>query len=265
MIRLAHLSDVHLVADPAGLVNGYDSAANLGSVLHAFPVRPDVAVVTGDVAEDGSTGAYRNAKSLLSPFARDVHYVSGNHDDPTAMVDVLGEGDELRIVELSPQWTMALVSSAWAEHGEGLVAHDTLVALDEMLIRNTGNVLVCLHHPPLSTCSYSYCRLEHDAEVLRLLHARSTVRGVLSGHLHRAFDILHDGIRFVGAPSTCRQLRHAGPQPHFIATTAPPAGSLLELHADGRIVNHHISTGRRQPGAYWRFFTRAWRERVTKR
>ncbi len=262
MIRLAHLSDSHLVADRAGLVNGYDSAANLEALLHTFPARPDVAVLTGDVSEDGSAGAYRNAKVLLSSFAPEVHYVSGNHDDPAAMVEVLGEGDQLRLVELSPRWTMALVSSAWQGHGEGRVEHDTLVSLDEALTRSRGNVLVCLHHPPLSTCSYGYCRLDNDAEVLSLLRARPQVRGVLSGHLHRAFDILHDGIRFLGAPSTCRQLRHAGLQPHFIATPAPPAASLLDLHDDGRIVNHHISTGRRQPGAYWRRLSRAFKARA---
>jgi 3',5'-cyclic-AMP phosphodiesterase len=264
VIRLAHLSDTHLVADADGFVGGYESAANLESVVEAFPTRPDVAVVTGDVAEDGSAGAYRTARSITSRLAGEVHYVGGNHDDPAAMGAVLDAGDDLRVVELSPNWRMALVSSAWEDHGEGRVKPDTLVGLDDALATTSKNVLVCLHHPPLSTCGYAYCRIDNEREVRSLLTERPQVRAALSGHLHRRFDVLHDGVRFIGAPSTCRQLRHGGTQAHFMSTPAPPAAGLLELHDDGTIVNHHVSTGRRQHGAYWRLLSKPFR-RLTRR
>jgi Icc protein len=252
VIRLAHLSDTHLVADPGGLVSGHDSAANLVSVVDAFPSRPDVVVVTGDVSEDGAPDAYRAARAITAQLAREVHYVAGNHDDRANMSAVLDSATAFRMVDLSRNWTMALVSSQWEGNGAGRVEAATLARLDDALAAATTNVVVCLHHPPRSTCSYPYCGIDNGPEVLGVLTARPRVRAVLSGHLHRRFDTTYDGIRFIGAPSTLRQLKHAGSQAHFIATPGPPAAGLIELHDDGAIVNHHVSTGRRQPGAYWR-------------
>jgi Icc protein len=264
VIRLAQLSDTHLVDDPSGLVSGYQSAANLESVVEAFPARPDLVVVTGDVAEDGSAGAYRAARAITSRLADEVHYVRGNHDDRATMAAVLDAGEDLRVVELSPHWTMALVNSAWDEHGEGRVEPDTLIRLDEALLGASANVVVALHHPPNSTCTYPYCGIDNGPEVMSTLTGRPQVRAVLSGHLHRRFDIIRDRIRFLGAPSTCRQLKHVGAQTHFVATPAPPAASLIELHDDGTIVNHHVSTGRRQPGAYWRLLSQPWKRLVRR-
>jgi Icc protein len=97
-----------------------------------------------------------------------------------------------------------------------------------------------MHHPPASTCDNPYCGIVNAAETLRVLHQHQCVRAVLSGHLHRAFDNTHDGIRFLGAPSTCRQLIHGG-IPHFTPTSAPPAARLIELHGDGAITYQNVS------------------------
>src|SRR4051812_29472396 len=83
VIGLAQLSDTHLVADPRGVVYGHNSAENMAAVVGAFESRPDVAVITGDVAEDGSADAYRTVRSIVSDFAGELHVVAGNHDDST--------------------------------------------------------------------------------------------------------------------------------------------------------------------------------------
>jgi Icc protein len=264
VIRLAHLSDTHLVADPAGLVAGYDSRANLEAVLEAFPARPDVAVVTGDVAEDGSADAYHGARDVISCLTDEVHYVSGNHDDPSTMKAVLDAGDELRVVPLSPQWSVALLSSTWPGHGAGCVDPDTLERLRDALARATTNVLVCVHHPPLSTCGYPYCRTENSSEVMQVLTTSPQIRGVLSGHLHRRFDVPYRGIRFLGAPSTCRQLKHWRTPTHFASTPAPPAASLLQLHDDGSVVNRYVFADRRQPRAYRRLLSQTWQQLASR-
>jgi 3',5'-cyclic-AMP phosphodiesterase len=153
---------------------------------------------------------------------------------------VLGAGDDLRVVALSRRWTMMLVNSQWTGRDAGRIDDATLAALDESLARAKQHVVVCMHHPPASTCDDPYCGIVNAAETLNVLYRRRRVRVVLSGHLHRAFDTTHNGIRFLGAPSTCCQLTHGG-VPHFATTSAPPAARLIELHADGAVTYQTVA------------------------
>ena len=240
-IRLAHLSDTHLVGGESEILPfDRDSTATLSAVIDAYSARPDVAVITGDLAEDPSREVYRKVRALASPLADEVHVVAGNHDDRVTIDEVLGAGDDLRVVPLSPHWTMVLVNSQWAGHDAGHIESETLAALDEALARTRRHVVVCMHHPPASTCADPYCRIVNAGEVLDVLSRSSRPRAVLSGHLHRSFDTTYGGIRFLGAPSTCRQLTHGG-NPHFGLTSAPPAARLLDLHADGGITCTTVS------------------------
>ena len=240
VIRLAQLSDTHLVGDGDPLPFGLDSAASLAAVVDAFPA-PDVAVMTGDLADNGSADAYRRVLALTSGFADELHVVAGNHDDPAAMNQVLGAGVDLGAVRLSSRWTMLLVNSQWLGHGAGRLAPETLAALDEALAKTRRrHVVVAMHHPPVSPCDDPYCRITNSAEVLDVLERHQQVRAVLSGHLHRAFDNTRGGIRFLGAPSTCSQLIHGG-EPHFVPTSAPPAARLIDLHGDGAVTYQTVS------------------------
>jgi len=239
-IRLAHLSDTHLVGETDVLPFDRDSAASLSAVVEEYPTRPDVAVITGDLAEDPSREVYRKVRALASPLADELHVVAGNHDDRVTIDEVLGAGDDLRVVPLSPRWTLLLVNSQWSGHDAGRIDAETLAALDASLARTRQHVVVGMHHPPASTCDNPYCQIVNATETLNVLARHPRVRAVLSGHLHRAFDNTYGGIRFLGAPSTCRQLTHGG-NPHFALTSAPPAARLIELHADGAITYETVS------------------------
>jgi Icc protein len=240
VIRLAQLSDTHLVGDAASLPFGQDTAASLTAVIDSFPARPDVAVMTGDLADDGSVEAYRRVLALTRGVTNELHVVAGNHDVRANMDEVFGPRDDVSVVPLSSRWNMVLVNSQWVGHGAGRIDPETLDALDEALAKRTKHVVVRMHHPPASTCSDPYCRIVNAAETLSVLHRHRNTRAVLSGHLHRAFDNTHDGVRFLGAPSTYCQLTHGG-IPHFAPTSAPPAARLIDLHRNGDITYQNVS------------------------
>lgn len=229
-----------MVGEPGALAFGRDSAASLAAVVDAFQERPDVVVMTGDLADDGNVEAYRRVLALTSGMADELHAVAGNHDDRAGMDEVFGAGSDVRVVPLSPRWTMLLVNSQWLGHGAGRIDPGALYALDEALAATTQHVVVCMHHPPASTCNGPYCGIVNAAETMSVFHRHQHVRAVLSGHLHRAFDNTHDGIRFLGAPSTCCQLTHGG-EPHFAPTSAPPAARLIDLHGDGAVTYRNVS------------------------
>jgi 3',5'-cyclic-AMP phosphodiesterase len=241
VIRLAQLSDMHLVGEAAPHPFGQDTAASLAAVIDELSTRPDVAVMTGDLTDDGSLEAYHRVRAHTAGLADEVHAVPGNHDDPANMYEVLGGGrDDVRLVSLSRRWTMLLVNSQWLGHDAGRIAPETLDAIDEALARASQHVIACMHHPPASTCNDPYCGIVNGAQTLSVLRRHRQLRAVLSGHLHRAFDDTHAGIRFLGAPSTCCQLTHGG-VPHFAPTSAPPAARLVDLHSDGAVTYQSVS------------------------
>jgi Icc protein len=237
MVRLAHLSDLHLTGDPAAAVWGLDSAATLTSVVDAFAaVAPvDAAVLTGDLADEGQPGAYCDVAALTRDLAPQVHAVPGNHDDPDAMRDVLGVDGPVRSVALGPAWTLVLVSSRQPHADAGHLDDAVRAQLREQLARARGHVAVALHHPPASTCGGPYCDMVDGAAVVDLLARAGNVRAVLSGHLHRRFRATRSGIEMCGAPSTVVQLAHADDEQHFHQQSLPPAGQLLELGDDGTV------------------------------
>ncbi len=230
---LAHLSDTHLLADPDARIRDHNPAENLAAVIDALPEQVDVMVVTGDVAEEGNPRSYHLAQSMIAERAARTFLLPGNHDDPDAMRTVLGDAEDLRMVPLSDQWVMALVNTQWLGHDAGRLTDETWTRLQEELRRTTAHVVLCLHHPPISPCANADCGMVDGARVAEGLRD-TPVRAVLSGHVHQQFDTSRHGVRFLGAPSTFRQLRHGG-DPHYTDTGEPPAGHLLELHDDGAI------------------------------
>jgi Icc protein len=237
-VLLAQLSDTHLLADPTAELWGHNTTRSLDAVMAALPPSVDVMVVTGDVSEDGHPESYRRALDLTNGRAEQRHFLAGNHDNPPAMQSVFGSTGPLQWAQVSNEWTLALVNSQWVDHEEGRVDIDALAQLHHELAAVRTHVAVCLHHPPVSPCDSPACGLSNSGDLLAAMED-SPVRLVLSGHVHQHFDTTIDGIRFLGAPSTFRQLRHGG-EPHYQDTHEPPAAQLLELLDDGEVVRHLV-------------------------
>jgi Icc protein len=200
----------------------------------------DAIVVTGDVAEDGSEEAYRSADDLIRQASTSRYFIAGNHDNDDAMGAVLGDVGGLRLVQLSAHWTLALVNSHWVGHDAGYIRDGLLAELRNALDRLTSHVVLAVHHPPLSVCSEPECGLANSDRLLEVVGG-SRVRVVLSGHVHQTFRTVADGITFLGAPSTLRQLRHGG-NPHYTDTGEPADALLIALHDDGSTDDRPVAT-----------------------
>jgi len=240
-VLLAQLSDTHLLADPCARLWNHNTTRSLAAVVDALPGGIDVMVVTGDVAEDGTPEAYQRALALTAGRAKQRYFVAGNHDDPNVMREVLGPTPPVRMIRVSERWSMALVDSQWVGHEEGRITEATLSQLGDELARVRTHVVVCLHHPPISTCENAVCGLTDNQALLDVIQS-SGVRLVLSGHVHQHFDTMRHGVRFIGAPSTFRQLRHGG-DPHYTDTGELPAAQLLELLDDGDVSCQVVRAG----------------------
>ena len=181
------------------------------------------------------------ALAFTSGRADRSFFIAGNHDDPGVMDDVLGTRDDFRLIRLSDRWTIGLLNTQWIGHDAGRIPAAVLESVQEQIRNEDTNVVLCLHHPPISPCSQPDCGLLEPDLLLDLLRG-SPVRVVLSGHVHQQFETVRHDVIFLGAPSTFRQLRHGG-VPHYEDTGEPPAAHLLELSDDGAVSCRVVPAG----------------------
>lgn len=72
---IAHLSDLHAVPESGAARGGFDVDAALHKAfqaLHALDPRPDLIVVSGDVAEEGEAEAYARTAERLRALKRSL-------------------------------------------------------------------------------------------------------------------------------------------------------------------------------------------------
>lgn len=207
--RVLHLSDTHLTGRGVD-EDGVHSTTALERMLYDARHVPgiDVIVVSGDVADDGSTGGYSAARERIGAFAaaRAIPHVycTGNHDDRRAFAATLGtghrgpDGSDVGLLADRSMGERAAVSNVGGLRvitldslvpGEvhGLIGDAQLRWLREVLSEPApdGSVLV-LHHPPVFVDSAEHMapaglqNAEHLAGALR----GGDVRVVLCGHFH---------------------------------------------------------------------------------
>jgi Icc protein len=144
------LSDIHLTARPGGPVSGYDPDARLSVVLDAWLARgqtPDLVLLTGDNTDDGSAEGYRRLLAAVEPLGAPVLAVAGNHDRPTAMVEVFGSTIDAEV----GAWRIVGVDSSRPAQVHGTVdVAATVARLDAHSAVDERPTVLAIHHPPTS-------------------------------------------------------------------------------------------------------------------
>lgn len=244
--RVVQLSDCHVAADAAARYRGEDARKNLEAMLRAAAAwRPDLLLLTGDLAEDGSDGAYAWLAETFRRTEIPLAVLPGNHDDPSRMATALG-AEQWPAVVKGDAWRIVLADSTVAGEPSGAFGRERLEALDRTLAADPARpTLLALHHQPFPVDSAWIDRfpLRDGASVFReLVGASPGVRAVTWGHIHSAYRREADGVLWLGTPSTVSNSRPYVPR--FTPDPAGPAGRWFRLFAGGR-----LATGLLRPGA----------------
>jgi len=239
MAVIAHVSDTHFgntVQDPAG------RAAAVMDHLLAMDPRPDVLVVSGDVADHGQPEEYAEARAWLERWPGPSLVCPGNHDTHAAYV--VGLGREARTVAEVQGLRFVLLDSLIDTVGgervdEGVLGDDQLAWLDRELLASSDPTFVVLHHPPVTIGIglMDPIRLLDGDELAAVLDRHPHVVATLVGHAHTMGATGFAGRPLLiggGVVSTVSVDPEDLPQVWY---DAPPSFA-LHLVLDGRVTTH---------------------------
>lgn len=199
-MQIAHISDLHLVADagPVGLLrkDAVLRAYALIRDLNEFTPALDLVVITGDTVNDAREDEYRVLSGLLEELRIPYLLVPGNHDDrhllrsvaphqPYAEPDFMYHRRDLGTLRI-----LALDTLSPGEIGGRLLSGQLDWLAHELAQPFEGQTFIAMHHPP---CKPRLGRLdgptlmEGTAQLQTLLDAQPGPVTILCGHMHRPF------------------------------------------------------------------------------
>jgi 3',5'-cyclic AMP phosphodiesterase CpdA len=186
MFVVAHVSDTHFgndVQDPT------DRLERVMDHLLALDPRPDLLVVSGDVADHGLPEEYDAARAWLERWSGTLAICPGNHDVRDAFVDGLGRPARSVVDVGGHRFVMldSLIDAVGGERvDEGRLGAQQLAWLDSELAASTAPTFVVLHHPPVTIGIdlMDPIRLLDGDALAEVVAAHPHVLATLVGHAH---------------------------------------------------------------------------------
>jgi Icc protein len=258
-VLIAQISDLHIKPQGSLAYGKVDTAAALERcvvALNEFAPRPDLVVISGDLADTPTAEEYDHLKRLLGPLKLPFVGIPGNHDSRQMMraafpaaTYAFASGPLNQRLEIGGLDLVLLDSSVHGQpHGE--LDAPTLQWLDATLASSPERpALMFLHHPPFQTGIWHMDRqnLLNAGELAAVVRRHPRVQRIAAGHVHRATLTM-----FAGVPATiCPAPNHAVDldlaqlrEPSF--KVEPPAFHLHVWFAGegfGSLVTHHVPIG----------------------
>jgi Icc protein len=240
VVRLAQVTDCHVLADPEGGLLGLNTRDSFEAVCERVMQeewRPDAILSTGDLSQDASPESYQYLADYFKSMGLPTFWLAGNHDNPETMELYLSNNKVIAAKQLLiGHWQVILLDSSVKGKVHGYLEDDQLEFLETCLKRYPDrHAMVSLHHQPVEIGSKWLDKIGlHNADDLhQVINRYSQVKGVLFGHIHQDFYQVINGIPWIASPSSCVQFT---PKTEgFSAGTEAPGYRYLNLYSDGRI------------------------------
>lgn len=242
-MRIFHLSDIHFGLEDRAALDW--AAATIGRE------KPDAVAITGDLTMRARHREFAAACDWINALDAPVTVEVGNHDLPyfnlwerftapytrfhaiKAKVECEIDLPGLAVVPLRTtaraqwrlNWSKGCVTSGALDHA--------LKAIDAL--PDGTRALVACHHPLVETGTHGTALTRGGEHALSELASRN-VLAVISGHVHDAFDLVHQTasgpVRMIGAGTLSQRIR-----------STPPSFNLLtiddaQIHVEVRNLEH---------------------------
>jgi len=247
-MKIAQISDLHIVAE--GKTQGVaPMAENLEKVVaHINSLKPDVVVVSGDIAESGAVAEVKRAAAILAELKAPYYVTPGNHDDRRALMQGMPmealpakvDGHLSYAVEMPTLRILALDSSD-PDVPNGRICETRAAWLETELAASQKPAFIFMHHPPVKfSVDETDCPPLEGADLLADVVVRhSQIERIACGHIHLLAQALWQGCLVCTAPSMGMRLNWS---PNSLGASSflvsPPAYLWHMLNADGDLITH---------------------------
>ena len=241
---IAQITDLHLGPPGSENINNVateaDPNANARATLEAvagLARRPDLMVLTGDLADKGEVEAYAWLDAELARHGIPAYVIPGNHDLRAPMLDVFGhhgylpaDGFMQYVVDVGEARLIAMDTVIEHETG-GLVCEERRAWLAARLAEDRETpTIIMMHHQPFHTGGpFDEIGIDGRGYLEAVIAAAPNVIRIICGHMHRDILASWAGTTVSVCPSSAFQfdLNHADPTT-FRVRAEPPGYHLHE-------------------------------------
>lgn len=237
-LLVAQITDLHLFSSIEQRLLGLPTVDSFQAVIQAIQAlerRPDLLLLTGDLAQDYQPESYEMLQEQLGHLQIPTYWVPGNHDCAETMAQVLKRSpfSAQKSFEAGG-WQFLLLNSQVPGRVYGALSPESLAWLDQELAQASNRpAIVAFHHPPFRVQSdwLDTSTLQNPDDLFAILDRHPQVKLVVFGHIHQEYSRQRQQVHYLGTPSTCIQFE---PNSHdFALDDQSPGFRLLTLYPDG--------------------------------
>lgn len=259
-MKILQLTDLHVNADGRNAFQKAESLRDLRRTVDyvlKVELKPDIAIVTGDVSTDGTGSAYTLVRQELSRLGCPYYVLPGNHDKKAEMKEVLAD-DCLTALDGVPgicldteAARLLLFDSAEENVSVGGLNEEQLVWLSSQLDVSDGRpIMLWMHHFPFRT---GYVGMDYpfpdEERLMALLQGHNAY--VCSGHIHAGVLRRCGDVTLVTAPAVSMMMELRLEKVRFYTEESGFALHIVEDH----VVTTHLCAvpAEAVPGGPYRF------------
>ncbi len=246
---IAHLSDVHLLADGGLQYDTIDPAVGLVQILERLSritPSPHALVFTGDLADRSEPAAYARLRELVEPAAAamgaEVVWVMGNHDERAdyslGLFGVASDAPQDRAYDVNGLRIIALDTTVPGYHHGDVSAAQLEWLRGQLAEPAPHGTVLALHHPPIPLPMLPAAEIIElaDQHLLAKVVQGSDIRVVIGGHFHYSSYSTFAGVPVSVASASCYTCDPAPLDRYVSGVDGGQAFTMMHVYAD-RIVH----------------------------
>lgn len=249
---LAQITDLHLRREGALAYGKVDTRAYAAAAFDALArrdPRPDLLLVTGDIADAGEPEAYAWFAGKLAALGVPAYVIPGNHDLRQPMRDAFGAAGYLPdqgflqyVIDAGPVRVIALDTLIENEVAGEICAERLAWLADRLAEDRVTPTIVMMHHQPFPTATgFDAIGCAGGDDLAAVIAAAPNVERLLCGHMHQTILRRWAGTVASVCPGTAHQIATELADPARVRITAGPAGYQLHHWSEAAgLVTHTV-------------------------